>query len=170
MCFYQLPYRVTTQKLDLKRVKTSENQEVGVPKVDLKEGEENKDSQEVMAAKINTIIDNSGIFTYEDVYCICCTVTQPGVSYIGCELCEDWFHYECVGLDPATPIDKYICKTCCALHQKEYTYSTSPYEEFTEEEYVKLVLAGNRVPVGLPEKDILQNVYSRVYLWSMEAR
>lgn len=29
------------------------------------------------------VLQASGIFTYKDVYCVCCTPTQAGVSYIG---------------------------------------------------------------------------------------
>ena len=55
--------------------------------------------------KIYQIIKESEIFEYEDVYCICCTPTQDGVSYIGCESWDDWFHFEWIGLDPNTNIN-----------------------------------------------------------------
>lgn len=35
--------------------------------------------------KLWEILQSSDVFKYEEVYCICCTHTQAGVSYIGCE-------------------------------------------------------------------------------------
>ena len=79
------------------RRKIDEESEVSV-------ASEDKNSTQ-RAQKIAQIIKESEIFEYDDVYCICCTPTQDGVSYIGCESWDDWFHFEWIGLDPHTNIN-----------------------------------------------------------------
>lgn len=33
------------------------------------------------------------------LYCLCRTADESA-SMIGCDKCEEWYHFECVGIDP----------------------------------------------------------------------
>ncbi|KAM4663574.1 nucleosome-remodeling factor subunit BPTF [Discoglossus pictus] len=48
------------------------------------------------------------------IYCICKTPYDESKFYIGCELCANWFHGECVGITEkeAKKVDVYICNDC----------------------------------------------------------
>lgn len=70
---------------------------------------------------VSSILEASSLFKYSDeLYCHCCTPTQSDVSYIGCDTCDDWFHFECIGIDPKSKISTYECKTCSVLNNREY--------------------------------------------------
>ncbi|XP_053308876.1 nucleosome-remodeling factor subunit BPTF isoform X2 [Spea bombifrons] len=48
------------------------------------------------------------------IYCICKTPYDESKFYIGCELCANWYHGECVGITEkeAKKVDVYICNDC----------------------------------------------------------
>ncbi|XP_071965223.1 uncharacterized protein [Antedon mediterranea] len=50
----------------------------------------------------------------DELYCICRTPYDDAQFYIGCDLCNDWFHGECVGIgqEEAESIDSYVCNKC----------------------------------------------------------
>ncbi|CAH8603739.1 unnamed protein product [Heterobilharzia americana] len=68
-------------------------------------------------------------------YCICKTPYDPLREYIGCDLCRDWFHFECVGLDSKDADklgDSWHCPDCkqAELQANEMLYCVcrTPYE------------------------------------------
>nr|CDS26636.1 fetal alzheimer antigen falz [Hymenolepis microstoma] len=50
------------------------------------------------------------------LYCLCRKPHNPNEAYIGCDLCQDWFHFTCVGLNPDTPPEEigesWLCPEC----------------------------------------------------------
>uniref|UniRef100_A0A8C6KT71 Bromodomain PHD finger transcription factor n=1 Tax=Nothobranchius furzeri TaxID=105023 RepID=A0A8C6KT71_NOTFU len=48
------------------------------------------------------------------LYCICKTPYDETKFYIGCDLCTNWYHGECVGITEkeANHIDQYVCPQC----------------------------------------------------------
>ncbi|XP_033120164.1 nucleosome-remodeling factor subunit BPTF-like [Anneissia japonica] len=50
----------------------------------------------------------------DELYCLCRTPYDDSQFYIGCDLCNDWFHGQCVGIgqEEAEAIDSYVCKKC----------------------------------------------------------
>ena len=100
----------TPEQSAVKRRKTSSESEVDFDK--------NSSMSHKIVDLVEKIIPNSST-KYDDVYCICCTPTNAGETYIGCEICEDWFHYECVNLNPKSKIEEYVCKTCAMIKQDD---------------------------------------------------
>ena len=56
--------------------------------------------------------------------------------YVGCDLCNDWFHGDCVGITEgmAEEIDEFICKECRkekedVQEQELYCLCQQPYDE-----------------------------------------
>lgn len=50
-----------------------------------------------------------------ELFCICQLPHEDGYEYIGCDECEQWFHFACVGVDQveaATWIESYVCDAC----------------------------------------------------------
>ena len=50
------------------------------------------------------------------LYCTCRTEWEDGVEYLGCDFCEEWFHYRCVGIPTKLTgkVEQYRCMKCCA--------------------------------------------------------
>ncbi|XP_075207616.1 LOW QUALITY PROTEIN: nucleosome-remodeling factor subunit BPTF [Anomaloglossus baeobatrachus] len=69
------------------------------------------------------------------LYCICRTPYDESKFYIGCELCANWYHGECVGITEteAKKVDVYICNEC--KHSQEgsseelYCICRTPYDD-----------------------------------------
>jgi hypothetical protein len=106
-----------------KRQKLSDNSELSISKAD--------------SDKIGQILIKSQLFSYCDLYCICCTPTQENESYVGCEVCHTWFHYQCVGFDKNSQ-EEFICATCLELDQK----SSRQEVAMSEEEFVTFFSEG----------------------------
>ncbi|CAH8863003.1 unnamed protein product [Trichobilharzia szidati] len=69
------------------------------------------------------------------LYCLCKTPYDQSREYIGCDLCRDWFHFECVGLDPKDAHklgDSWHCPDCKQAELKAnemlYCVCRTPYE------------------------------------------
>ncbi|OWF46473.1 nucleosome-remodeling factor subunit NURF301-like isoform X2 [Mizuhopecten yessoensis] len=71
----------------------------------------------------------------EKLYCVCKLPYDTTKFYIGCDLCSNWFHGDCVGISEgrAKTIDTYVCGEC--KKQKEtateelYCLCRTPYDE-----------------------------------------
>ncbi|VDO05083.1 unnamed protein product [Rodentolepis nana] len=69
------------------------------------------------------------------LYCLCRKPHNPDEAYIGCDLCQDWFHFTCVGLNPDTPPeeigDSWLCPECRKAEAKTkdevYCICRTPY-------------------------------------------
>jgi ribosomal protein L40E len=53
-----------------------------------------------------------------------CQTADDGRFYLACDLCEEWFHGECVDIteEASTIIDAYVCAKCEARHGQSTTY------------------------------------------------
>ena len=77
---------------------------------------------------------NSSPETQQPVYCICKTKWQDGVTYIGCDFCDDWFHHGCVGVPTDIQgIEKYRCPQC----RNEGITESSTKKKQTPDEKIK---------------------------------
>nr|CDS33959.2 TAF3 RNA polymerase II TATA box binding protein [Hymenolepis microstoma] len=43
---------------------------------------------------------------------LCPICSLPGGDMVGCDGCDDWFHFQCVGLDKAPETEKWFCPSC----------------------------------------------------------
>uniref|UniRef100_A0A673CCE8 Uncharacterized protein n=1 Tax=Sphaeramia orbicularis TaxID=375764 RepID=A0A673CCE8_9TELE len=69
------------------------------------------------------------------LYCICKTPYDETKFYIGCDLCTNWYHGDCVGITEkeAKKMDDYICVECKRGQQSSteelYCICQTPYDE-----------------------------------------
>ncbi|XP_061888710.1 nucleosome-remodeling factor subunit BPTF-like [Entelurus aequoreus] len=66
------------------------------------------------------------------VYCVCKTPYDQTKFYIGCDLCTNWYHGECVGVTEkeAQDMEDYICVECKQSTKEElYCICHTPYDE-----------------------------------------
>lgn len=40
------------------------------------------------------------------------TITEEIEQWIGCDECDSWYHCECVGVDPDSIPDSFVCARC----------------------------------------------------------
>lgn len=47
-------------------------------------------------------------------HCLCLTPLNPDKKYIQCDICNKWFHLDCVKLtqEEADQLDSYSCSNC----------------------------------------------------------
>ncbi|XP_058124580.1 nucleosome-remodeling factor subunit NURF301 isoform X2 [Anopheles coustani] len=66
-------------------------------------------------------------------HCICQTPYDDSKFYVGCDLCNNWFHGDCVGISEAESkkITEYICGECKHARdtQELYCLCRQPYDE-----------------------------------------
>lgn len=69
----------------------------------------------------------------EKVYCICRTPYDETKFYVGCDLCNNWFHGDCVGIteESSKSLTEFICTECKQARdtQKLYCLCQQPYDE-----------------------------------------
>jgi hypothetical protein len=48
------------------------------------------------------------------LYCLCQTQHDGETPMIGCDNCEEWFHFKCIRMDPEVgeKLENYICAEC----------------------------------------------------------
>ncbi|MBN3276232.1 BPTF factor, partial [Polyodon spathula] len=69
------------------------------------------------------------------LYCVCKTPYDESKFYIGCDLCTNWYHGECVGITEkeAKKMDDYICNECRRAQEGSseelYCICRTPYDE-----------------------------------------
>uniref|UniRef100_A0AAQ4NPJ3 Bromodomain PHD finger transcription factor n=1 Tax=Gasterosteus aculeatus aculeatus TaxID=481459 RepID=A0AAQ4NPJ3_GASAC len=69
------------------------------------------------------------------LYCVCKTPYDETKFYIGCDLCTNWYHGDCVGITEkeAKKMDDYICVECKRGQQVSteelYCICQTPYDE-----------------------------------------
>lgn len=68
------------------------------------------------------------------LFCVCKTPYDESKFYIGCDMCSNWFHGSCVGIeeDTAKAIESYVCDEC-KVHQNKteselYCLCRKPYD------------------------------------------
>ncbi|XP_075418207.1 nucleosome-remodeling factor subunit BPTF isoform X3 [Tenrec ecaudatus] len=97
--------------------------------------EEDKDSN--AKSKKKKMISTTSKETKKDtkLYCICKTPYDESKFYIGCDLCANWYHGECVGITEkeAKKMDVYICNDCKRAQEGSseelYCICRTPYDE-----------------------------------------
>ena len=49
-----------------------------------------------------------------ELYCICQKPYNHSLVYIGCDVCEEWFHAKCVGLNAklVATVESFVCSAC----------------------------------------------------------
>ncbi len=68
------------------------------------------------------------------LYCICRTPYDASRFMVGCDVCSNWFHVDCVGLTElqAKKAKQYMCPNCDKLRAKNnelYCLCQQPYDE-----------------------------------------
>ncbi|XP_035311377.1 nucleosome-remodeling factor subunit BPTF isoform X6 [Cricetulus griseus] len=95
--------------------------------------EEEKDSKSKKKKMISTTSKEAKKDTR--LYCICKTPYDESKFYIGCDLCTNWYHGECVGITEkeAKKMDVYICNDCKRAQEGSseelYCICRTPYDE-----------------------------------------
>ncbi|KAB1265314.1 Nucleosome-remodeling factor subunit BPTF [Camelus dromedarius] len=97
--------------------------------------EEDRDSSS--KSKKKKMISTTSKETKKDtkLYCICKTPYDESKFYIGCDLCTNWYHGECVGITEkeAKKMDVYICNDCKRAQEGNseelYCICRTPYDE-----------------------------------------
>ncbi|KAJ8968859.1 hypothetical protein NQ317_016782 [Molorchus minor] len=69
----------------------------------------------------------------EKLYCLCRTPYDETKFYVGCDLCNNWFHGDCVGIteESSKTLTEFICSECKQARdtQKLYCLCQQPYDE-----------------------------------------
>lgn len=74
----------------------------------------------------------------EKLYCICRTPYDETKFYVGCDLCNNWFHGDCVDIteESSKSLTEFVCNECKQARdtQKLYCLCQQPYDD---SQYVK---------------------------------
>ncbi|XP_055603868.1 nucleosome-remodeling factor subunit NURF301-like, partial [Uranotaenia lowii] len=69
----------------------------------------------------------------EKIYCVCRTPYDDTKFYVGCDLCNNWFHGDCVGIseEQSKDISEFVCSECKHARdtQELYCLCKQPYDE-----------------------------------------
>ncbi|XP_045626029.2 nucleosome-remodeling factor subunit NURF301 isoform X1 [Procambarus clarkii] len=67
------------------------------------------------------------------IVCICRTPFDDSKFYVGCDLCGNWFHGDCVGITEAMSrsMTEYVCDDCAnaKLNKELFCFCRQPYDE-----------------------------------------
>ncbi|XP_043274049.1 nucleosome-remodeling factor subunit NURF301 isoform X2 [Venturia canescens] len=69
----------------------------------------------------------------EKLYCLCRTPYDETKFYVGCDLCNNWFHGECVGIteEMSKSLSEFVCTECRHARETQelYCLCKQPYDE-----------------------------------------
>ncbi|XP_012142204.1 nucleosome-remodeling factor subunit NURF301 E(bx) isoform X2 [Megachile rotundata] len=69
----------------------------------------------------------------EKLYCLCRTPYDETKFYVGCDLCNNWFHGDCVGIteEMCKTLSEFVCTECRHARdtQELYCLCKQPYDE-----------------------------------------
>ncbi|KAH8234941.1 hypothetical protein KR032_005873 [Drosophila birchii] len=69
----------------------------------------------------------------EKLYCICRTPYDDTKFYVGCDLCSNWFHGDCVSIteEASKKLSEFICIDCKKARETQQLYCScrQPYDE-----------------------------------------
>ncbi|XP_011866666.1 PREDICTED: nucleosome-remodeling factor subunit NURF301 isoform X2 [Vollenhovia emeryi] len=69
----------------------------------------------------------------EKLYCLCRTPYDETKFYVGCDLCNNWFHGDCVGIteEISKSLSEFVCTECRHARdtQELYCLCKQPYDE-----------------------------------------
>uniref|UniRef100_A0A8C7GKW4 Bromodomain PHD finger transcription factor n=1 Tax=Oncorhynchus kisutch TaxID=8019 RepID=A0A8C7GKW4_ONCKI len=99
--------------------------------------EEERDAASTANAKKKKMITTTTSDSKKEtkLYCVCRTPYDESKFYIGCDLCTNWYHGECVGVTEkeAKKMDDYICSECKQAQEGKteelYCICRTPYDE-----------------------------------------
>ncbi|KAK2163491.1 hypothetical protein NP493_1460g00016 [Ridgeia piscesae] len=86
-------------------------------------------------AKKRKLISTGMKHSSTKLYCVCRTPYDDTKFYIGCDLCSNWFHGACVGINEnrARRIDTYVCAECqrqkTNTSEELYCICQTPYDD-----------------------------------------
>jgi hypothetical protein len=85
----------------------------------------------------------------EKLYCVCQTLWDEDRAMIGCDSCDGWYHWDCVGLpEQRVPaMDKYKCVLCCARDRPPDAAEARVTRELTDAELLEQRLAQQSHPI-----------------------
>ncbi|KAF2367356.1 Zinc finger PHD-finger, partial [Trinorchestia longiramus] len=67
------------------------------------------------------------------IVCICRTPFDDTKFYVGCDLCANWYHGDCVGITEALSrtMNEYVCDDCAnaKMNKELYCFCRQPYDE-----------------------------------------
>ncbi|XP_033215194.1 nucleosome-remodeling factor subunit NURF301 isoform X2 [Belonocnema kinseyi] len=76
---------------------------------------------------------NANRMRKEKLYCLCRTPYDETKFYVGCDLCNNWFHGECVGIteEMSKTLSEFVCTECRHARdtQELYCLCKQPYDE-----------------------------------------
>lgn len=84
---------------------------------------------------ISTGVKEKSLNPKRKLYCICKTPYDESRFYIGCDLCSNWFHGECVNISESESkyIDAFVCDDCKKQQETAieelYCLCKTPYDE-----------------------------------------
>ncbi|KAH8303808.1 hypothetical protein KR018_008184 [Drosophila ironensis] len=69
----------------------------------------------------------------EKLYCICRTPYDDTKFYVGCDLCSNWFHGDCVNIseEASKKLSEFVCTDCKKARETQQLYCScrQPYDE-----------------------------------------
>jgi len=69
----------------------------------------------------------------EKLYCICRTPYDDTKFYVGCDVCNNWFHGNCVNIteEDSKQLTEFICAECTHARESQelYCLCKQPYDE-----------------------------------------
>ncbi|KPU77735.1 uncharacterized protein Dana_GF24755, isoform B [Drosophila ananassae] len=69
----------------------------------------------------------------EKLYCVCRTPYDDTKFYVGCDLCSNWFHGDCVNIseEASKKLSEFICTDCKKARETQQLYCScrQPYDE-----------------------------------------
>eukprot|EP00826_Nyctotherus_ovalis_P044926 TRINITY_DN4899_c0_g1_i4.p1 TRINITY_DN4899_c0_g1~~TRINITY_DN4899_c0_g1_i4.p1 ORF type:complete len:655 (-),score=202.82 TRINITY_DN4899_c0_g1_i4:18-1850(-) len=108
----------------------------------------------------------------EMVYCVCRTNGEE--KMVACDMCNEWFHLECIGLSEelADQIPQFVCSACVRRKrlQVPYVHSLDSVERVGESIFAALLKQGNELPINFVELPLLEEIGRRVEEWKERAR
>lgn len=110
-------------------------------------------------------------------YCICRMGAIDNANMIACDLCDEWFHQECIGIRAtlAKNLKEYYCMACCVRRNLEYlpnhhhSFRYFQFENISLEQFAELCAEGQQIPVKLEELDKLLKIREEIEAWIRRA-
>ncbi|XP_037722517.1 nucleosome-remodeling factor subunit NURF301 isoform X3 [Drosophila subpulchrella] len=106
----------------------SENERSGEPNMDLKRTEANAENNKLGVGRPKKLTRRK-----EKLYCICRTPYDDTKFYVGCDLCSNWFHGDCVSIteEASKKLSEFICIDCKKARETQQLYCScrQPYDE-----------------------------------------
>nr|XP_016933941.1 nucleosome-remodeling factor subunit NURF301 isoform X3 [Drosophila suzukii] len=106
----------------------SENERSGEQNMDLKRTEANAENNKLGVGRPKKLTRRK-----EKLYCVCRTPYDDTKFYVGCDLCSNWFHGDCVSIteEASKKLSEFICIDCKKARETQQLYCScrQPYDE-----------------------------------------